>query len=512
MPTASSGFCGIIASMSILSDVRRFILRHDLIPRQSRVVVGVSGGPDSLGLLHVLLTLAPEFDWHLHVAHLHHGLRPEADEEARFVAEVAGAWGLGCTLERAPVREVAAQPGVSLEEAARQLRYAFLGRVALRLEASVVAVGHHADDQVETVLMHLLRGSGLAGLRGMLPATPLAELRLTALPPAWRPDVTGIRLVRPWLETPRQAILAYCAAAGLQPRFDATNTDETFFRNRLRHQVVPLLRQINPRLTRILGHTAAALQGDYEVLAAHRRNLWERLATVDEGRVLFELDGFRRLLRGDQRGLVRKAIALLRPELRDIGWEHVERLLDVLASDPARHSGGPYPLVAGLAAYLAYTRLIIGPETAMPMEYPYITAVQALDPPGRLGLGPGWELVVTAVTWPPAGPPPWQGMTDPHRVWLPMDIPTPLVVRPRRAGDRLRVFGLDGSKTLTDLMNELKVPRPARATWPLLCAADGEILWVVGQRASERCRVRPEAGCAWEARLEATAAGGECSA
>jgi tRNA(Ile)-lysidine synthase len=236
--------------------------------------------------------------------------------------------------------------------------------------------------------------------------------------------------------------------------------------------------------------------------------LWQSLATVGEGQVRFDLDGFRRLLRGDQRGLVRKAIALLRPELRDIGWEHVERLLDVLASDPARRSGGPYPLVAGLAAYLDYTRLILGPETAIPTEYPRITEVQNLNPPGRLPLGPGWELVVTAVTWGPGDPPPWQGVTDPQRVWLPVDIPTPLVVRPRRPGDRLRVFGLDGRKTLTDLMNELKLPRSARATWPLLCAADGEILWLVGQRAAERCRVPPAAGRAWEARLVAGATTG----
>lgn len=487
--------------MSTLSDLRRFILRHDLIPPGSRVVVGVSGGPDSLGLLHALMTLAPEFDWHLHAAYLHHGLRPEADEEARFVAEVAGAWGLGCTVERAPVREVAAQPGVSLEEAARQLRYAFLGRVALRLGATVVAVGHHADDQVETVLMHLLRGSGLAGLRGMLPSTPLSELRLTALPPDMRPDVPGIRLVRPWLETPRQAILAYCRAVGLQPRVDATNTDETFFRNRLRHQVVPLLRQINPRLTRVLGHTAAALQGDYEVLAAHRQGLWTALATVGEEWVRFDLTGFRGLLRGDQRGLVRKAIALLRPELRDIGWEHVERLLDVLAADPARCSGGPYPLVAGLAARLDYTHLVIGPETMPARGHPAIVAPHHLTPPGRLALGPDWELVVTAVAWSPEESPPWHGVNDPHRVWLPADVPLPLIVRPRQPGDRLRVFGLDGSKSLTDLMNELKLPRAARATWPLLCAADGEILWVVGQRAGERCRVAPTAGRAWEVRL-----------
>ncbi|MCW5861012.1 MAG: tRNA lysidine(34) synthetase TilS, partial [Caldilineales bacterium] len=160
--------------MSTLSDLRRFLQRQALLPAGARIVVGVSGGPDSLALLHALRALGPEFGWHLHAAYLHHGLRPEADDEARFVAEAAAAWGLGCTIARADVGAVAAQPGVSVEEAARQLRYAFLGETAVRLRAGFVAVGHHADDQAETVLMHLLRGSGLAGLRGMLPSAPLS--------------------------------------------------------------------------------------------------------------------------------------------------------------------------------------------------------------------------------------------------------------------------------------------------------------------------------------------------
>lgn len=490
--------------MSIFSDLRRYILRHNLLPSGARIIVGVSGGPDSLALLHALRALAPEFGWHLHAAYLHHGLRAEADAEARFVAEAAAAWGVGCTIERGNVGAVAAQPGVSLEEAARNLRYAFLAGVAEKLDAGYVAVGHHADDQAETLLMHLLRGSGLAGLRGMLPSTPLASLRLTSLPPDLRRDPGAIVLVRPWLETPRSAILEYCAANGLQPRFDASNADPTFFRNRLRHEALPLLRQINPKLTTILSHTAAVLQGDFELLDAHRRLLWERLAQEQPGGVSFDLAVFRDLTRGDQRALLRRAIVTLQPDQRNVNWAHSEGLLDVLASDTAS-SGGPYPLVAGLAAWLNYTRLEIVASLDL-TDFPQVGETLPLFLPGQAILDGGWQLAAQWIEWPPGSAPPWADSRDSSRIWLSADISGPLWVRSRRPGDRMQILASGGSKPIPDLMTELKLPRPARVRWPLLVDPDGKVLWVVGRRTAEGRRLSSDANGAWEVRLVGAAA------
>ncbi len=499
-------------AVSTLSDLRRFLQRQALLPAGARIVVGVSGGPDSLALLHALRALGPEFGWHLHAAYLHHGLRPEADDEARFVAEAAAAWGLGCTIARADVGAVAAQPGVSVEEAARQLRYAFLGETAVRLRAGFVAVGHHADDQAETVLMHLLRGSGLAGLRGMLPSAPLSSLRLTALPPDRRHGAGEIRLVRPWLETPRAEILAYCRANGLEPRFDASNDDLSLFRNRLRHQALPLLRQLNPNLTAVFGRTAAALQGDFEVLDQQRRQLWRQMAQVQAGSVAFDLAAFRRLPRGDQRALLRRAIAALQPDWRDINWAHTEGLLDVLAADAGAASGGPFPLVGGLAAWLSYTRLEIAaePDTA---AFPQVGEPVPLPLPGQAALGGGWQMTARRVEWPSESAPsesapsesapPWLLAPDPNCLWLPAGLSGPLLVRSRRPGDRLQILAAGGSKAIPDLMTELKLPRAARPGWPLLVNAEGQVLWLAGVRASEGSRASAEAGVAWEVRLMA---------
>jgi tRNA(Ile)-lysidine synthase len=209
----------------LLARVRRYARRYGLLAAGETVVVGVSGGPDSLALLHLLRRLSAELGLSLRVAHLNHGLRGAmADEDASFVASLAASWGLPCTVGQMDVRSTAA--GRSLEEAARQARYRFLAEVA-GAAAGTIAVGHNADDQAETVLMHFLRGTGVAGLRGMLPRTALADYRLGI------PAKGQLWLVRPLLGVPRRDIEVYCAKNELEPRFDRSNEDLTFFRNRL---------------------------------------------------------------------------------------------------------------------------------------------------------------------------------------------------------------------------------------------------------------------------------------
>jgi tRNA(Ile)-lysidine synthetase-like protein len=481
--------------MSLLTTVRSYISRHQLLPAGARVVVGVSGGPDSLVLLHVLHRLASDGGWLLHVAHLHHGMRADADADARFVAAQAAALGLGCTLEQVHVPHLAAAAGLSLEEAARQARYHFLGRVALRLGADVVAVGHHADDQAETIVMHLLRGSGLAGLRGMLPSTPLDALQL--------PDATqfaGVLLVRPFLSLLRDDIIAYARANALHPRQDASNRDESFFRNHLRHSVMPLLATLNPKLSRTLSHTAAALQGDYQALAVRRDALWQAMAQVERGRVRLPLAAFRNLLPGDQRALLRRAMQFLRPQHRNLGWEHTERVVALLQDAPQRASGGPYTLTAGLVVWLSYQWLDVQEVNFAASDAPQVHEEQYLPLPGQIALGSGWQLQARAVRWSPEMPP-WQQHAGPDVIWLPMDVPVPLRVRARRAGERIMLLGMGADKALKDVMNALKMPRALRWQWPLLVNAHDEILWIVGRRAGAGAHVSVSSGQAWEIRL-----------
>lgn len=497
--------------MDLLCQVRQTVQRHQLLSSNNTAIVGVSGGPDSLCLLHILHALASELGVRLHVAHLHHGLRAaEADADAAFVQEIAAAWGLPCTVERADVAALAVQTRASLEEAARAARYAFLGRLAQQLGAPVVAVGHHADDQAETVLMHFLRGSGLAGLRGMQPIGPLPVAGVSGgvcqVPSAKR-QVSAVRqnLIRPLLFTARADIAAYCAEQGLTPRTDRSNEDTTFFRNRLRHELLPLLESYNPQVRRVLSHTAAVLADDYEILRADLLAAWPAIVLEESAsRLLLDLAAWRSLPTALQRGVLREAIHHLRASLRNVGYVHVDNALSLLREGTA---GERMTLPAGLEVALGYDRFAIGAEgVELPVTgLPQMEAERLPLPlPGTVSL-PGWQIT-TALLAPADLPPGWQANTDPWQAWLDAGVlgPTP-ALRTRRAGDRFQPMGMAGrSKSLAELFTSAKVPALARARWPLLVTSSGDIAWVCGLRVAERVRVTPATQRVLHLRLHST--------
>jgi tRNA(Ile)-lysidine synthase len=230
------------------------------------VLAGVSGGPDSLCLLGIL----QEAGYRVIVAHFNHQLRPEADLEAASVSERAKRLGLPFVSDSADVRSYAEQQSLSLEEAARILRYRFLFAAAREQAAQAVAVGHTADDQVETVLMHFLRGAGLSGLKGMEYRTIL---------PVFDPQIP---LVRPLLALWRGETEAYCREHDLEPHFDASNADTMYFRNRLRYALIPELEKYNPRIKESLLRSAQALQSDYAALQEGVESAWKNIV-IEKG-------------------------------------------------------------------------------------------------------------------------------------------------------------------------------------------------------------------------------------
>jgi tRNA(Ile)-lysidine synthetase-like protein len=475
--------------MDLLWQVARTIQRYQLIGPGDTVIVGVSGGPDSLCLLHVLAMLAPEYSAQLHVAHLHHGLRgSEADADAAFVAEIAASLNLPCTLEQADVAALSAQTGASLEEAAREARYAFLGRLAAQLGAQAVAVGHNADDQAETVLMHFLRGSGLAGLRGMTPksAFPFPKLSIVN----WQMAMCNLRLIRPLLSASRADILSHCVEHDLRPRFDRSNEDTTFFRNRLRHELLPLLESYNPQIRRILGNTAAVLADDYELLRSDMLAAWPGVALQEEpGRLVLNLAAWRDLPAALQRSMLREAIHRLRTSLRNIDFIHVANALWLLHEGRA---GDRMTLPAGLELVMGYDRFAVGEEG---VELPVNDLPQMdvewlpLAVPGTTNLA-GWQ-VESALLTPADLPPGWQQNSDIWQAWLDAGaVGLAPSLRTRHEGDRLRPLGMAGrSKLLAELFTNAKVPAPARDRWPLLLTAAGDIAWVCGLRVDERAKV-----------------------
>jgi tRNA(Ile)-lysidine synthetase-like protein len=503
----------------VLKQVRRTIDRTGLLVPGDGIVAGVSGGPDSLCLLHVLLHLRDAYRLHLHVAHLHHGARgADADADARFVASLAAEWELPVTVERQDVPALARAHGLAFEEAARRVRYAFLARVAGEAGAHKIAVGHNADDQAETVLMHFLRGAGPAGLRGMLPLTPITDYRLLA-PFLQHPASStqhpassiqhprpGIWLIRPLLEVTRAEIERYCVDHGLTPRFDRSNLDTTYFRNRLRHELLPLLETYNPNIRARLCHTAAVIADDYELLAQLREQAWATVVREERrAAIVFDQAGWRALPVSLQRATLRQAAYRLRTTLRDVDFVHVENARQIGLGG---ETGAQATLPMGLALTVGYDTLTVGDagDAGPPPDEPLLWSAGPLPVPvpGTTPLPRSeWALRADVLEeWDAqqiaANPDPWAAYFD-------LDVLAgPLVLRSRRPGDRFRPQGMgEHHVKLSAFMVNVKIPRAWRVHVPLLVAGD-EIVWVCGRRIGEGIAVGPETRRVVRLRFERT--------
>ena len=444
---------------------------------QRPILVAVSGGPDSLCLLDVLWRLG----YPLVVAHLDHGLRPEAHDEAEIVEQVAGRMKLPCTVGHVDVAEFAQRRSLSIEEAAREARYSFLFQQAAQYQTQAVADGHHANDQVETVLMHILRGSGLDGLRGM---------DFYSLPNAWS---ESIPLLRPLLGIWREEILAYVAQRGLQPSLDASNQDTRFYRNRLRHELTPYLENLNPGARQRIWRMADLLREDDAVLETQVDAAWQACCCeTGAGFVAFDAVGLQAQPLAIQRRLVRRGIARLRHGLRNIDYVSIERALNFLRL-PTRSN--QRDLVAGLRLELQQGRLWLAnwetdlPGTGWPQIEPGCQL--QLSVPGEISLPDGWRLYAKALAM---NEQVYQQATtnpDPFQAWLDYErLEKPLLVRARQAGDRFQPLGMkEHSLKLADFMVNRKLPRRARQGWPLVLSGE-QIAWVPGYHPGEPAAIQ----------------------
>jgi tRNA(Ile)-lysidine synthase len=458
--------------------IERILSEECLLTLEQPLLVGVSGGPDSLCLLDLLSRTG----YNLIVAHLDHGLRAESADEAKSVKQFAHKIGASFCLGVKDVELFSKTQALSIEEAARTLRYQFLFEQARETGAQAVAVGHTADDQVETVLMHMLRGAGLSGLKGMT---------YYSLPNPWSKHIP---LVRPLLGVWREEIIEYIADCGLQPIFDPSNLDTRLYRNRLRHELIPLLESYNPGFRQRTLQMAHILSDDHAVLETVANNAWQA-CVLSQGAGYIELDveGIRLLPVGLQRQVLRQAIQELRPGLRNVDFAAVERARHFLENPPSTRKSD---LAAGLYLQLEKGKCwLAGWDSELPTGndtgWPRISSPESIDlaTPGTIQLWNGWQLSAEPVDIQMAIE---RGMnnTDPFQVWMDAEnIIPPLHVRTRRPGDRFQPLGMDGhSIKLSDLMINAKLPVRARANWPLVLSGDA-IVWVPGLRPGYTCRL-----------------------
>ncbi len=457
----------------LLEKVKSTIAHHGMLSRGDTILVAVSGGADSVVLLELLSRLASELSLTLFIAHLDHGLREEdAKKDAQFVASLGEKMGLSVICERIDVRKISEEKRLGLEEAGRLMRRRFLEATAKKIAANRIALGHTLDDRAETLLFNLIRGAGPTGLGGIRPVSP--------------------PYIRPLIETKCEEILTFACTEGLAWCEDRTNRDTTFPRNRIRHQILPLLQQLNPRLLEALQRTADLLLEEGKALDTLLERPWKDVVAREEtGSVALGRDQLQRLP-GELRGLLlRRGIANARGNLQGIEKVHVDVLRDLVT----KVNGHGEAHLPGLTARMQGNELLLCAHrepTMAPYELPIELGWTELP---HLGVA----LDLSIEQWNGTQEPPKKGglveIADADRVHF------PLQVRSRRQGDRFRPLGMSDEKRLKDFLIDERVPFYDRDSLPLLCDQE-QIVWVVGVRLSDVVRLTRKTKRALVMRLE----------
>ncbi|MCS6861621.1 MAG: tRNA lysidine(34) synthetase TilS [Abditibacteriales bacterium] len=446
--------------------VRSTCQKYTLLAPGDVVVVGVSGGADSCALLLALVQLKEEWDLRLHVAHLNHQLRgAEAEADTAFVRALAEQLALPCTVATVDVPALAKERGWSVEQAGRAARYEFFNALADSLSASKIAVGHTADDLLETMLLNWCRGAGAEGLAGM-------------------PPKVG-RVIRPLFEISREQARAFCVENGVMPRHDASNEDVRYQRNRVRHELVPHFKKLCPHILRRAVRLAEALREENAYLDGLARETLSALQReAKNGIMVIDVEELARQPLALLRRVLREAVRRVKGDLENVGFEHIEPIAQAVRHGDQK--GAPqrvWTLPNRISVKIHRGRLWLKPPLSVwrPALCEWTLAV-----PGRVDVPPlGVRLRADVVDGVPSLE------SDPQKAFLDAEtLGRELTVRYPLTGERFRPLGMSGTKKVVRFLADLKVPPEERGR-TLVVASEGVIVWVVGYRIDDRYKVTP---------------------
>ena len=458
----------------MLDKVRATILEHHLLKEQERIVVAVSGGVDSVVLLHCLTKMQEDYQFSLMVAHLNHGFRgEEAAGDAAFVSELARLYNLPSKVESISVPQYMEQSGLSAQEAARVVRYQFLEQVRQGFSGTAIAVGQNANDLAETILINLLRGGASKGLKGI-------------------PIKRG-HIVRPLLAITRPEIEAYAKQQGLEYRFDSSNAKAIYLRNKIRLQLLPLLeREFNPELVTALNNMAKVLDAEDQLLQQQADEAFQSLVTVGaEGQYILAIKDFQNVHLAIKRRILRLIYQQLQKTFSStLSFDHIEILLKQISQGL---TGSRIALPDNIYMEKSYDQAIFSMG-----EKRYDKAILSqqtfqLNIPGTTHIS---QLQIAVKCYFVAkGKEQKLGIPKPNSFSCSLDWESlkeqKLIVRTRRDGDRFKPIGMKGlTKKLKDFFVDEKVPRHLREQIPLIATEAGEIVWIVGYRISEQFKVK----------------------
>jgi len=461
----------------LLRTAEKTVSTYGMLKPKDSVLVGVSGGPDSIALLHVLLTLASRFSLRLGVAHLNHSLRQkDSDKDAEFVASLAGKFDLPCYVHKENVRKYQIENKLSLEEAARRVRYTFFNSVSETNRFNKIALGHHCDDNAELILMNLFRGSGPQGISGI-------------------PPVRDGKIIRPLINLKRSEIIDYLEAKGLKYVSDTSNWETKYLRNRIRLHLIPLLKEsYNPKIIETLNRLAAIIGSEEEWIEDIIHPLFEKTAlSMQDDIVSFSVPRLKEINIAAQRRIIRKAIARIKGNLRRITFSHIDSVINLLESRPA-YKNLDFPdririqrnretlifskekkalrdlnVKSGQAEKIAFEYKIAKPEPIFIKEIGAHMKFSEMDIENLFDFR----------------------RTGQHAGFFDKDaLSFPLVLRNFQPGDRFKPLGMAGTQKVKKFFINKKVPKTERTRCPILLS-QGKIVWVIGHRIDESVKVTP---------------------
>lgn len=460
--------------------VKKYIKEHELVRSGDKVLLAVSGGPDSMALLDLFHRLAPDLQIALHIVHLNHMFRgDEAKADGEFVRLKALDMGVPATILTYDVPAYRDKHKMSSQDAARRVRYGLFLKVAATVGANRMAVAHHRDDQVETILLNILRGTGPEGLRGMLPRRRWQEGK-------------DLDIIRPLLEVSREEIETYVQARGIPTRLDRTNLEDKYLRNKVRLRLLPLLeKEYNPAIREALLSLSAVVSAGEEYLEQETLTAWDRVLRARRpGEIVLDRGKFAAEPKALQGKLLRHALRQLLPGLRGVTYHHIKSLRELAV---VAKTGTSLALPGRVQAAISYQELQLckgrtgkeGDGTPAPVSCP-------LPVPGEVILPLLGKRITATIL--PREKAPWPPVENREAV-LDYDRLAngggKMMIRCRRPGDRFRPLGMQGKKKLKDYLIDKKIPRAARDRLPLVTSGS-DILWIVGLAIHDGFKISPE--------------------
>ncbi|GAB6099794.1 tRNA lysidine(34) synthetase TilS [Halanaerocella petrolearia] len=454
----------MVDNIKLINKVKTTIDKYQLLTTNDQILVAVSGGLDSLSLLHILRKLQSEYQLDLHIAHLNHRLRGQAAlADAQFVKEIANSWQIPVTIEAYDVKAYQKKEGLSLEDAARQVRYNFFFELMNELGFDKIALGHHADDQAETVLMKFLRGAGLKGLGGIAPKND--------------------KLIRPLIEVTKKYLEDYCKQQNLTPRLDETNLEAVYKRNKIRLELLPVLeKEYNNNIVATLNRTAEIFRTEDDYLNQQaKETLQEITIKQSEKQLVIDLEKFLQLHTALQRRIIREAVRYCKDDYQDLYYQHIESIMKLATT---KETGKRVELPADLIVRLNYNQLIfsIGGLMEDRFDFEYQIALEEIEIP-ELGIIISSEIVDSNYPWRQEIDNSNYGFFDYKQVG------SPFYIRSRQSGDRFYPLGMKGRKKIKDFFIDQKLAIWKRDQVPIFVTEGNDIFWVGGLRVDDRFKV-----------------------